>query len=175
MWGEPRLDHTLHINGGHVMVTGNLDQALRRLRLATKNRALWADAVCINQSDNKEKATQIPLMAKVYRGVSRVLAWLDGGLDEERGMQMLDRLSRRPVSKVQNPDDLAKLASQLRETSIMQFISLAWFTRMWIIQEVVMNSDVTLFCGTSEISWVRLTMALHGSRFNKVDAVHSVI
>jgi hypothetical protein len=166
MWGEPRLDHTLHINGGHVMVTGNLDQALRRLRLATKNRALWADAVCINQSDNKEKATQIPLMAKVYRGVSRVL----------------DRLSRRPVSKVQNPDDLAKLASQLRETSIMQFISLAWFTRMWIIQEVVMNSDVTLFCGTSEISWVRLTMALHGSRFNldpvsqnKVDAVHSVI
>ncbi|KAI0121013.1 heterokaryon incompatibility protein-domain-containing protein [Xylariales sp. AK1849] len=45
-------------------------------------RAIWADAVCINQKDTKEKELQIPLMGKIYSQASTVLIWL-GDEDED--------------------------------------------------------------------------------------------
>jgi hypothetical protein len=43
---------------------------------------LWIDAVCIDQGNADEKASQIPLMGEVYSLSGRVLGWL--GLDERR-------------------------------------------------------------------------------------------
>jgi hypothetical protein len=170
-WGEPKLIFPLYIeNGTKVFVTQNLDCALRGVRLPTSSRTLWADAICINQNDNDEKALQIPMMAHIFRGANRVLAWVGGGQDEERGMQLLNRLSR---TSAQNPDtqlqnlyshvpslDETSLDTYLERRPIRDFLSLPWFTRLWIIQEVVFNLDVTLLCGASEITWVRLVTAL---------------
>jgi hypothetical protein len=36
----------------------------------------------------------------------------------------------------------------------------ACFTRLWIVQEIVMNIDVVLICGTFEITWIRLVTAM---------------
>ncbi|KAF3048045.1 39S ribosomal protein L33, mitochondrial [Didymella heteroderae] len=47
-------DHTLI----QYHVTQNLKAALRSLRLFAKPRTLWIDAVCMNQSDPKEKTHQ---------------------------------------------------------------------------------------------------------------------
>ncbi|KAH6649456.1 heterokaryon incompatibility protein-domain-containing protein [Chaetomium tenue] len=43
---------------------------------------LWIDAVCIDQGNADEKASQIPLMGEVYSLSGRVLGWL--GADEKR-------------------------------------------------------------------------------------------
>jgi hypothetical protein len=51
------------------MITGNCHAALRRLRAAQEeldHSPLWIDAICINQIDNAEKATQITLMGEIY-------------------------------------------------------------------------------------------------------------
>jgi len=76
VWGEPILNFPVyHINdGSRVLVTENLDQALRKLRHRLDPRWLWADAMCINQSDSQEKARQIPLMVDIFRGAKGVLA-----------------------------------------------------------------------------------------------------
>jgi hypothetical protein len=117
-WGEPNLTHPLYIEASsrisspnpddtttRLLITENLDVALRRLRLPDKKRRLWADAVCINQSNEKEKATQIPLMVHVFRGAKRVLAWLGHvgqRAGEETGLQLLGRWSRvRPKTFVE--------------------------------------------------------------------------
>jgi hypothetical protein len=168
-WGEPKLEYSLYsdsADGACVMVTRNLDAALRWLRHPTARRALWADAVCIDQSDDAEKSKQIPLMAEIFRGARRVLAWLDGGAEEERGMQILDQLSRRPkpaAYKLEDGDgDLLEQDNNMN--LIHQFLRLAWFTRLWVIQEVIMNADVVLICGASEISWARLITILRTYR-----------
>jgi hypothetical protein len=166
-WGEPKLIHPLYVDDGtHVLVTKNLYKALRRLRHPTTVRVLWADAVCINQVDNEEKSTQIPLMARIFRGASKVLAWLDDGADEERGLMMLERFSRY---RVYGNDDEKLGDETLPENDpytsgdnvlIHKFLNLTWFTRLWIIQEIVVNTDIDLICGVSSISWLRFAAAL---------------
>lgn len=59
-----------------LSVTRNLAIALRALRHPASPKVLWADAICINQEDKKEKSNQIPLMRDIYATAKSVLIWL---------------------------------------------------------------------------------------------------
>lgn len=75
MW-EPKLlpgKVTIICENVSIEVTSNLHAALKALRHSKKTRALWVDAVCINQGDGHEKSTQIPLMKQIYRKAERVI------------------------------------------------------------------------------------------------------
>lgn len=74
-WGDPQATGRILINGVSVQVTTNLEAALRRLR-AQKVECLWADAICINQSDAEEKSIQLVRMNMIYRKASSVIVWL---------------------------------------------------------------------------------------------------
>jgi hypothetical protein len=62
-------------------VTTNLAKALQYLRDSALGRILWVDAICINQSDPKEKLSQIQSMGDVYRHAAEVRIWL-GSLND---------------------------------------------------------------------------------------------
>lgn len=155
-WGQPILTFALHVDDGtQVFVTENLDRALRYLRRIDRVRLLWADAASINQADNEEKAVQIPLMVQIFRGARRVMAWLDPGGDtavEQRGMRILDRLSR-----VRG----ATWTLTMDFNEVLQFFSLPWFNRLWIVQEVVFGLEICLICGDTQLSFSRLVVALY--------------
>jgi hypothetical protein len=59
-----------------LSITRNLAIALRALRHPVSPKALWANAICINQGDKKEKSKQIPLMRDIYATAKSVLIWL---------------------------------------------------------------------------------------------------
>lgn len=97
LWGAPVLEYPVYYmtDGSQLLITESLDRALRRLRHRLDPRWLWADAMCIDQSNNTEKAVQIPLMVDIFTGAKIVLTWLHhGGETIERGMQCVDRISR---------------------------------------------------------------------------------
>jgi hypothetical protein len=81
-WGEPTLtdSFTETDSNSSIHITRNLHQALLNLRQNGKSRWLWVDAVCINQSDNDEKSSQVANMANLYKQAERVLVWI--GYDE---------------------------------------------------------------------------------------------
>lgn len=54
------------LNGKSFRVTTNLESALRHLRLDV-DRIIWIDAICIDQNDNDERASQVGLMGWVYQ------------------------------------------------------------------------------------------------------------
>jgi hypothetical protein len=66
VWGEATPTRTIWIDGCPVEVTENLFTALQRLGMAISRdytaepRAVWIDAICINQADEDEKRKQIP-------------------------------------------------------------------------------------------------------------------
>ena len=62
------------LDGVQIQITGNLEDALRRLRFESSERILWVDALCINQQNNMEKSDQIRLMTTIYNRASYVLA-----------------------------------------------------------------------------------------------------
>ncbi|KAI9699232.1 MAG: hypothetical protein M1820_007204 [Bogoriella megaspora] len=85
-WGPPFEEQVLEdgeitINGYPFLITGNLDRALRRVRLNSTPRTLWVDAICIDQSDRLEKGRQVRYMDEIYRMASQVIVWL--GEDSE--------------------------------------------------------------------------------------------
>lgn len=78
----------LTINNESVLVTKNVDLALRHIRHPTSSLVLWIDAVCIDQQDLEEKAHQISLMHRIYKQCRPVYIWL--GLEQPLPPNRLD-------------------------------------------------------------------------------------
>ena len=143
-WGAPVLDHTVLVDGAALNVTKNLHNALQYLRrqqqpfsedgyessgnIALKtdvttsswdpeaSRVLWADAICINQADVDERASQVNLMGDVYRHGIRLHVWI--GTTEE----IRDDIRRNfPVAAehdIATPEQLARLRILLQDDGI---------------------------------------------------------
>ncbi|KAK5626113.1 hypothetical protein RRF57_001828 [Xylaria bambusicola] len=74
-WGDPNPTTNIIVNGVDTSLTENLQKALLQLR-AMKVERVRADAVCINQSDNREESLQVRLMKQIYSVASQTFAWL---------------------------------------------------------------------------------------------------
>jgi hypothetical protein len=82
VWGNPHEQLPIFIHEHSFDVTVNLHAALLRLRNHSIERILWVDAICINQTDSKEKGQQIQSMAKIYGYANRVIVWLGEAADD---------------------------------------------------------------------------------------------
>ncbi|KAK4159406.1 heterokaryon incompatibility protein-domain-containing protein [Cladorrhinum sp. PSN259] len=147
-WSESRmaiLDPALQVRTSAnsyaaLQITPSLHGALRALRSSTETRVLWADAVCINQSDNGEKAHQVRAMGEIYANSSSVQIWL--GEDYEDGERALRYLSNymtrsRDISQHQGILD-----------AIRHIFQRPWFRRRWIVQEVIQAKTAYIHCGS---------------------------
>jgi hypothetical protein len=67
-----------------MSISGSLYIALRELRRSNASRVIWADAICINQEDVKERGQQVALMGQIFDGAWQVIIWL--GEESDRCM-----------------------------------------------------------------------------------------
>ncbi|KAF4623517.1 hypothetical protein D9613_001500 [Agrocybe pediades] len=122
----------------------------------------WIDAICINQVDLDERAAQVALMGSIYKQATACLVWL-GEHDEHTGSAMNTmlkfwndiRTKKLPThlptleqgrilqTKAQELSNLPKAEYQ----AFAILLSRTWFSRLWIIQEVVLASVVWVQCG----------------------------
>ncbi|KAE8354546.1 heterokaryon incompatibility protein-domain-containing protein [Aspergillus coremiiformis] len=162
-WGAPVFSHVLYSSDGTIFhITANLHAALQRFRSPYHVRRLWADAVCINQRDPLEKAVQINLMHRVFRCANKVLVWLGEGEMEMEAVNILWRVSQEArVANSEDGEGSTPLVTREDAVTIGRLLQMPWFSRRWIIQEVVLNSDVVIFCASVEISWTRLFHAIN--------------
>ena len=78
-WGDPTPNKVIFVNDRALKVATNLKTALRHLRYPDSSRTLWADALCINQSDDIEKSGQVQIMHNIYSLADGIVAWLGTG------------------------------------------------------------------------------------------------
>ncbi|CAO1600175.1 hypothetical protein XANCAGTX0491_003878 [Xanthoria calcicola] len=78
VWGDPNHTRQILCNGRLLDVTVSLYGALQRLRRLPENgdRNLWADAICIDQSNTVERSSQVSMMASIYERATAVHVWL---------------------------------------------------------------------------------------------------
>lgn len=76
VWGSPEGTLPISCDGMKLLVTPNCLDALVHLRLRSRKRTLWIDAICIDQRQEKECNHQVGRMGEVYSRASRVIIWL---------------------------------------------------------------------------------------------------
>lgn len=108
-WGTEKFSCNIFIFNSLVKVTQNLYEALRHLRDKKEKRALWVDALCINQQDVKERSSQVLLMGRIYSAVRRVVIWL--GTEQDGDLQ-LPMLSKRIEAGSELPPEQTKMAAR---------------------------------------------------------------
>jgi Heterokaryon incompatibility protein (HET) len=69
------------VNGEAVLIRKSLSNALSRVfnHLESKSREpryVWADAICIDQSNDVEKAAQVAIMCEIYQKSHQVIVYL---------------------------------------------------------------------------------------------------
>lgn len=75
------------------------EAAHRRQTTSLRNRVskseyFWVDAICINQENDAEKASQVALMGHIYKRAQSVIVWLGREHDEHLDMSTGDLLRR---------------------------------------------------------------------------------
>jgi hypothetical protein len=77
VWGTDCAKDQVYVKDSCIEIRPNLSDFLTtiptRNMLGTK---IFIDAMCINQMDGEEKASQIQLMCDIYSGARKVIAWL---------------------------------------------------------------------------------------------------
>lgn len=185
VWGDASDSVRILVNGSWLNIGKNLWSALFRLRYKNKPRVVWADAICIDQSDNEERGQQVQIMHNIYRQASGVLVWVgehaenstyvvasidDGMIDEN------EKQSPSPLEGTldwhndenlicdeseENSDGEAEREQEDREEAFRRLLERPWFYRTWIIQEVLLNENVMLLCGPHAISFQALGAQRH--------------
>jgi hypothetical protein len=167
-------------NGKPLQVTANLHCFLLRARQlpGLADKYFWIDAICVNQQDMRERSDQVSLMADIYSAASVVVSWL-GEHDHhtEPGFALLrklraasdhsphrlDHLSKLSPNSSDYGDDEQMAAFSCRQSwvSVAHVFQRTYFTRAWIIQEVVLAKTVRVLCGGHELDWSAIAEASH--------------
>ncbi|KAL1599011.1 hypothetical protein SLS60_008157 [Paraconiothyrium brasiliense] len=174
-WGSPHRVSSLPLSGcaGSIGLTQNLTQALPHLSRHSTTKHLWIDQICINQDDPIEKSHQIGMMSRIYKSSKKVLVWL-GPEDESsrlckqwlhavadmiKGMPRSDRMT--PGTETFNPNIRFLVVKStfvspgndpMYAPAIRTFWSRPWFTRGWVVQELLLAPNVLFVVGELHFS-----------------------
>jgi hypothetical protein len=138
-WGDPNDLKDIIIDGLEMKVRVNLYSALRDLR-TEKPRVLWADAICIDQSNFQERTYQVGLMDYIYTRASCVLVWL-GEFHQSSGRVVDDRVHRASAFGPEHRNFLELLVEH------------KYWTRLWVIQEVAHSMNLKVCVGFFSFDW----------------------
>jgi hypothetical protein len=76
VWGTEIASQQAMLDGIPIVITANLDCALRHLCFTIVKRTMWIDAISINQKNTQERNHQVEIMGKIYSSAQRVIVWL---------------------------------------------------------------------------------------------------
>ena len=173
-WGDPVNKSQIRFDGEEKLLSipSNLNAFLLCMRAKGPKRTLWMDAVCIDQTNNEEKSQQVLLMRDIYRKATRTFIWL--GVESENSTAGLDlattlyEASQSGAKKdgakqswwpTANHDQLTTVPRKTWK-AFFDLLNRPWFTRAWVVQEVVVSSNLWVVCGNKVIHWSVLVVAI---------------
>ncbi|KAI1112083.1 heterokaryon incompatibility protein-domain-containing protein [Nemania sp. NC0429] len=149
-------------------------ETLRRIYGSSRLRDLyWIDALCIDQDDLFERSEQVSQMGEMYKKTALCIVWL-GEQDHYTNsalklivelfnnnevsdpfMEMMTSHTADSRSKFQQVfNQIANKLSTERIFELEVFLSYAWFSRVWILQEVALAPKVAVQCGSQLLDFI---------------------
>ncbi|KAI1608937.1 heterokaryon incompatibility protein-domain-containing protein [Exophiala viscosa] len=154
-WGRDPATTSIRVQKNGVAydfsVSKHLVEAMKALRLRKKDRYLWIDAICINQSNLEERNSQVPKMDRIYGQATNVCIWV--GAADEHSDKAIDFISKRLLD-IWRFDELCKDETQTSSwKALLHLMRRDWFSRRWVVQEIALAKKGRLYCGTKDIDW----------------------
>ncbi|KAI0415499.1 heterokaryon incompatibility protein-domain-containing protein [Xylaria grammica] len=151
-WGGQKATETIVLDGIPLSITPNLASALRSkavLDASSTSTPVWADAICINQRDVKERSRQVLRMRRIYGQASTAVIWLGTESNNSRDAFSLIRyLISRECKEETLSEYIGNPNFENQWLALCHLLQRDWWSRVWIIQEAVV-SHLMLTCGDS--------------------------
>ncbi|KAK3326178.1 heterokaryon incompatibility protein-domain-containing protein [Apodospora peruviana] len=201
--GNPAHTRTILVNGVPFHVFANLAHALDITRDFWAKRPsssfpgenkkeclLWADQICINQSNLRERSHQVGFMRRIYASAEQTLICLStacgsGGAEEEintRGVEWLCQLHRVVDPQGDFYMYYFRLEHYLRTRvrsdrmfaddwlAFYDIFQSPWWTRTWVYQEFISSNKIFFLFGRASVPWPGVSEVLPTLR--KYDCSH---
>lgn len=146
-WGPPTPHRFVLLNDRIFQVHQNLYDFLTTASKDEKfcdSEWLWIDQICIDQKNLIEKARQVARMAEIYESATGVHVWLGDGF--AGGDELIHYINLSP----------SNASIQLRPHLLdywNQLVQLPYWSRLWIVQEVILAKVITLWLGQARVVW----------------------
>ncbi|KAB8298038.1 hypothetical protein EYC80_001810 [Monilinia laxa] len=116
---------------------------------------LWIDQICIDQSAVEERNHQVNLMAKIYTKASSVLLWL--GPEADGSNEAMEAIKTGSDSIIQC------------EKQVKSLFRRNYWSRLWILQEILIGKNILVLCGSKSVSWRGLVTLFLPPRYESGD------
>ncbi|KAK1473109.1 ankyrin and HET domain-containing protein [Colletotrichum cuscutae] len=150
MWGDSTERESIIANGKALRITRSLASALRYLRHSDREVTIWADGICIDQSNDDEKNVQVALMSEIYTKAASVRIWLgEAGRDTNSAIKLMEHCEKAPTMA----DVVGRVTNDERGTlGLLDLLRRPYWSRMWMFQEILLSKTGYLQCGTFSTS-----------------------
>ncbi|KAB5511652.1 heterokaryon incompatibility protein-domain-containing protein [Coniochaeta sp. 2T2.1] len=156
VWGDAAQTDEICISGQDATITASLASALRNLRDGTRLRRIWADALCIDQSNIPERNRQVSLMGHIYSLAGNTVIYL--GPPSKESDLVLGSAPRSSLGVWPSLDQAGRDA--IIQAAKSDILNRPWFGRVWIFQELTLSRDPWVQCGRSRTRWADLSSLL---------------
>lgn len=160
-WGTRSQMASISVNDRDYQVTKNAESVLRSVRDTTRVLSLWIDSICINQHDIDERKHQVSQMLRVYNAATHTIIYLGESNEQSAGsIRVLQKLHELFLKSEHDqaigvdflyPDDAEWIVR--KQDFKMGILSREWFTRTWVLQELIASRDPWIQCGILKMRW----------------------
>ena len=168
VWGTSKATETIYVNGSIFYIRPTLCEFLTTIAAKKlMGKPIFADAICINQTDFAEREAQVGLMRDIFTNASEVIAWLgpDPLLSEAVSYELFKSMqwaingvskaaSRGPERLHYTPPRLEEIFSNLNndwssaeQAAILASYERPFWERLWVVQEVILAKTLTMQMG----------------------------
>ncbi|KAI8625927.1 HET-domain-containing protein [Xylariaceae sp. FL1651] len=130
VWGTDAPRTSIRVNEEPFTIRANLTMALRQFQTLCPNSYIWADAICINQSNEKERSHLVQHMGQIFNTAERI------------------RLTK-PLEEGGFP-----------ALAYSRFSDSVYWQRIWVLQEIYLARELLFCCGSKTMPSKTLTGAL---------------
>ncbi|KAF2677706.1 HET-domain-containing protein [Lentithecium fluviatile CBS 122367] len=149
----------LHIGNQQLPVLGSLAplvQALRAKGALLDGTWWWIDSICIDQANLDERLMHVRRMKRIYRDAQKVVVWLGPQSDDsDRAQDFIHFLNGVNTAKLTTKalrDILLENQYERSWIAFTNFFLRKWWTRIWTIQEFVIPTNISFWCGPRELT-----------------------
>jgi hypothetical protein len=155
-WGENIPYNDILLNRHSFPVAQNLWSFLTQMTANEDFTTLfWVDAICIDQTNVQERNHQVQMMRQIYSSAESVLVWL--GEPDTTGVcnVAMDYLSAREPLRV-GYTSFRRFWTRRQASAVLALCHQSYWTRIWIVQEVLLAKQIVIHYGWKAISWHHL-------------------